>query len=73
MRVPWHLPASIPGLTHRALCLALHSRPAGYLVAIDSYMNVQLSSTEEWSKGAARGTLGDVLIRCNNVLYMRKA
>ena len=43
----------------------------GYLVSVDSYMNLQLASTEEWIDGAFSGNLGEVLIRCNNVLYMR--
>ena len=43
----------------------------GYLVSVDSYMNLQLASTEEWIDSAFSGNLGEVLIRCNNVLYMR--
>jgi small nuclear ribonucleoprotein F len=60
----------------------------GVLVAVDSYMNLQvinghyifffvtdlqLSDTEEYIDGAFAGNLGEVLIRCNNVLYMREA
>jgi small nuclear ribonucleoprotein (snRNP)-like protein len=29
-------------------------------------------STEEWVDGVNRGTLGEVLVRCNNVLYIRQ-
>ncbi|KAG8458005.1 hypothetical protein KFE25_012676 [Diacronema lutheri] len=59
----------------------------GYLVSADSYMNLQLASTEEWIDGQFSGNLGEVLIRkerpraprersrrlrrCNNVLYLR--
>lgn len=43
----------------------------GYLVSVDSYMNLQLASTEEFIDGQSVGELGEVLIRCNNVLYMR--
>ncbi|KAL1925156.1 uncharacterized protein VTP21DRAFT_39 [Calcarisporiella thermophila] len=43
----------------------------GYLVSVDSYMNLQLANTEEFIDGAPAGTLGEVLIRCNNVLYIR--
>ena len=43
----------------------------GYLVSVDSYMNLQLASTEEWIDGQFSGNLGEVLIRCNNVLYLR--
>ncbi|CAH3112187.1 unnamed protein product [Pocillopora meandrina] len=49
----------------------------GYLVSVDGYMNVQcflflqLANTEEFIDGALTGNLGEVLIRCNNVLYVR--
>ena len=36
-------------------------------------MNLQLASTEEYIDGAFAGNLGEVLIRCNNVLYLRGA
>ena len=44
----------------------------GQLVSTDSYMNFQLSETEEWIEGERAGDLGDVMIRCNNVLYIRE-
>ncbi|CAI7795155.1 unnamed protein product [Closterium sp. NIES-53] len=43
----------------------------GYLMSVDAYMNLQLASTEEYIDGQFMGSLGEVLIRCNNVLYMR--
>lgn len=43
----------------------------GFLVSVDSYMNLQLASTEEWINEKFAGNLGEVLIRCNNVLYIR--
>ncbi|MCO5606370.1 hypothetical protein L7F22_060558 [Adiantum nelumboides] len=43
----------------------------GYLVSVDSYMNLQLASTEEFIDGQHTGNLGEILIRCNNVLYLR--
>ncbi len=43
----------------------------GYLVSVDSYFNLQLANTEEFINGESQGSLGEVLIRCNNVLYMR--
>lgn len=43
----------------------------GYLVSTDAYMNLQLANTEEFIDGQFTGNLGEVLIRCNNVLYMR--
>ncbi|KAJ9627630.1 hypothetical protein H2203_002842 [Taxawa tesnikishii (nom. ined.)] len=45
----------------------------GRLVSVDSYMNVQLSNTEEFIDGKSTGTLGQVLIRCNNVLWISAA
>merc|ERR1712113_1335052 len=43
----------------------------GTLKSIDPYMNLQLLNTEEWVDGSFRGNLGEVFIRCNNVLYIR--
>ncbi|RIA82199.1 putative membrane-associated protein [Glomus cerebriforme] len=43
----------------------------GFLVSVDSYMNLQLANTEEFIDGQSTGALGEVLIRCNNVLYIR--
>ncbi|KPM34696.1 hypothetical protein AK830_g11871 [Neonectria ditissima] len=45
----------------------------GRLVSIDSYMNIQLRDTEEYIDQKMTGTLGQVLIRCNNVLWIRGA
>lgn len=45
----------------------------GVLVSVDSYMNVQLSNTEEYIDRKQTGTLGQVLIRCNNVLWISAA
>ena len=43
----------------------------GFLVATDGYMNFQLANTEEFIDGAPTGNLGEVLVRCNNVLNIR--
>lgn len=43
----------------------------GFLVSVDAYMNLQLASTEEYIDGQLTGNLGEVLIRCNNVLHIR--
>lgn len=43
----------------------------GYLVSVDGYMNLQLANTEEYIDGNCTGNLGEVLVRCNNVLYVR--
>ncbi|KAG8768635.1 hypothetical protein FRC16_006958, partial [Serendipita sp. 398] len=42
----------------------------GYLVSTDAYMNLQLANTEEYQDGKSNGALGEVFIRCNNVLYI---
>ncbi|XP_018575932.1 small nuclear ribonucleoprotein F [Anoplophora glabripennis] len=45
----------------------------GYLVSVDGYMNLQLANTEEYIDGSSTGNLGEVLIRCNNILFIRGA
>jgi len=45
----------------------------GTLIAFDGYMNLQLHNTEEWVDGEMRGNIGESLVRCNNVLYVRDA
>lgn len=45
--------------------------PQGYLVSVDGYMNLQLANTEEFIDGNCTGNLGEILIRCNNVLYIK--
>jgi small nuclear ribonucleoprotein F len=42
----------------------------GKLESADAYMNLQLTDTEEYLDGQFAGRLGEVLIRCNNVLYV---
>jgi small nuclear ribonucleoprotein F len=36
-------------------------------------MNIQLRNTEEFIAGKSKGVLGEVLIRCNNVLWISGA
>ncbi|KAL6859946.1 hypothetical protein ACO1O0_003970 [Amphichorda felina] len=45
----------------------------GKLVSLDSYLNLQLSGTVEYINDKPTGDLGQVLIRCNNVLWIRAA
>ena len=45
----------------------------GKLASSDAYMNLQLEETEEFIDGHFAGALGEVLIRCNNVLYIKAA
>eukprot|EP00523_Entomoneis_sp_CCMP467_P015785 CAMPEP_0168780934 /NCGR_PEP_ID=MMETSP0725-20121227/8377_1 /TAXON_ID=265536 /ORGANISM="Amphiprora sp., Strain CCMP467" /LENGTH=105 /DNA_ID=CAMNT_0008830797 /DNA_START=21 /DNA_END=338 /DNA_ORIENTATION=- len=43
----------------------------GKLQSADAYMNLQLTETQEFLEGKFAGHLGEVLIRCNNVLYIQ--
>ncbi len=45
----------------------------GIMISVDSYMNIQLHDAVEFIDGAAQpGKLSELLIRCNNVLYIRE-
>ncbi|KAJ2770779.1 hypothetical protein IWQ56_002040 [Coemansia nantahalensis] len=45
----------------------------GILTSTDQYMNIQLADAEEFQDGNSLGVLpGDLLVRCNNVLYVRE-
>ncbi|KAI9503041.1 Manganese transporter smf1 [Coemansia spiralis] len=45
----------------------------GLLASTDSYMNIQLINAEEFQDGNSTGELpGELLIRCNNILYIRE-
>ncbi|KAF5298411.1 hypothetical protein FQR65_LT18688 [Abscondita terminalis] len=63
------------GLTGKAVMVKLKwgQEYKGYLVSVDGYMNIQLANTEEYIDGNFTGNLGEVLIRCNNTLYIRGA
>uniref|UniRef100_A0A183C0S0 Sm protein F n=1 Tax=Globodera pallida TaxID=36090 RepID=A0A183C0S0_GLOPA len=43
------------------------------LMSVDGYMNLHLANTEEYIDGTNTGALGEVLIRCNNVLWISAA
>lgn len=60
-------------LAHPLFCPFVFAARSGYLVSVDAYMNLQLASTEEYVDNKLTGTLGEVFIRCNNVLYIRGA
>lgn len=45
----------------------------GVLASVDSYMNVQLAGCEEYFNEEKAGELGDVVIRCNNVMFIKGA
>jgi small nuclear ribonucleoprotein (snRNP)-like protein len=42
----------------------------GFLVSVDQYMNVQLDKAVEYIDEQNKGPLGEILIRCNNILYI---
>ncbi|KAK9471989.1 small nuclear ribonucleoprotein F [Dipodascopsis tothii] len=45
----------------------------GQLVSVDSYMNLQLNKAVEFVDGEDKGSLGEIMIRCNNVLWISEA
>jgi len=71
--VPINPKPFLTGLVNKAIAVKLKwgMEYRGRLVSVDSYMNLQLANTEEWVDGAFAGNLGEILIRCNNVLYVR--
>ena len=44
----------------------------GVLVSFDSHMNFHLRNAEEWEAGNNCGFFDNILLRCNNVLHIRK-
>lgn len=42
----------------------------GVLESYDIYMNVHLKEVEEWVNNDKIGLLNEILIRCNNILYV---
>ncbi|KAJ8007032.1 hypothetical protein DPEC_G00113360 [Dallia pectoralis] len=73
MSLPLNPKPFLNGLTGKPVMVKLKwgMEYKGYLVSVDSYMNMQLANTEEYADGALAGHLGEVLVRCNNVLYIR--
>mmetsp|Transcript_10193 Transcript_10193/g.11103 ORF Transcript_10193/g.11103 Transcript_10193/m.11103 type:complete len:82 (+) Transcript_10193:49-294(+) len=45
----------------------------GRLLSTDDYMNLHIADADEYIEGSMAGHLGEILIRCNNVLYLREA
>ncbi|KAI1805754.1 LSM domain-containing protein [Daldinia bambusicola] len=45
----------------------------GRLVSSDSYMNIQLTNAQEYIDQQFTSDLGQILIRCNNVLWIKAA
>ncbi|SCU97525.1 LAME_0F19966g1_1 [Lachancea meyersii CBS 8951] len=44
----------------------------GVLVSTDNYFNLQLSDAEEFIDSQSKGKIGDIFLRCNNVLWIGK-
>ncbi|KAL6950736.1 mRNA splicing protein smx3 [Hanseniaspora vineae] len=42
----------------------------GILVSTDNYFNIRLTKAEEFIDGKHKGFIGDIFIRCNNVLWI---
>ena len=61
------------GITGKAIMVKLKwgHEYKGYLVSVDTDMNLQLAQTEEFIDGNFTGKIGEVLVRCINVLYVR--
>lgn len=44
----------------------------GILSNYDHYFNVSVTEAEEWHKEQFKGKLSEIIIRCNNVLYIQQ-
>ena len=44
----------------------------GVLVSFDKYMNIQLREAEEIINNEIKGSLGEIIIRCNNILFVKE-
>lgn len=47
-------------------------RYKGILISFDNYMNLQMHQTQEQVRDNYCGDLEEIIIRCNNVLYIRE-
>ncbi|EEB07739.2 Sm snRNP core protein Smf1 [Schizosaccharomyces japonicus yFS275] len=65
----------LQGLTGKPVLIRLKwgQEYKGTLQSIDSYMNLQLMDAEEWIDGESTGQLGEIFIRCNNVLWVSES
>ncbi|TFK00453.1 cytochrome P450 11B, mitochondrial-like [Platysternon megacephalum] len=73
MSLPLNRKPFLNGLTGKPVMVKLKwgMESKGYLVSVDGYVNMPLANTEEYIDGALSGHLGKVLIKCNNVPYIR--
>ncbi|ODV61780.1 mRNA splicing protein SMX3, partial [Ascoidea rubescens DSM 1968] len=42
----------------------------GLLLAVDGYMNLKIDDAYEYINGENKGRIGEIFIRCNNVLFI---
>lgn len=43
----------------------------GTLISFDERMNIHLAETSEYVNGKTEGVMGDIVLRCNNILHIR--
>jgi small nuclear ribonucleoprotein F len=43
----------------------------GVLVSFDTRMNIHLRNAQEFIRGELQAEMGDILIRCNNIMHIR--
>uniref|UniRef100_A0AAZ3PPY4 Sm protein F n=1 Tax=Oncorhynchus tshawytscha TaxID=74940 RepID=A0AAZ3PPY4_ONCTS len=69
MSLPLNPKPFLNGLTGKPVMVKLKwgMEYKGYLVSVDSYMNMQLANTEEYVDGALAGHLGEVLVRISTM------
>jgi small nuclear ribonucleoprotein F len=69
-RIVLHEHCSRVGQRHISIESVVVVRTLGVLVSVDQYMNVQLGHAVEFIDEQNKGPLGEILIRCNNILYI---
>ena len=72
VRLKWGVTytGSSTNVSSRRRCFTGCSLCLGALASVDQYMNVQLGNAVEYIDEQNKGPLGDILIRCNNILYI---
>ena len=64
----------LESLIGKQICIRLKwgNEFIGTAISMDSYMNIHLDKCTEQLEGQESSYLGEVLIRCNNILYIRE-
>ncbi len=68
VRLKWGM--TYKGKYNQIRILIFYFENLGFLVSVDQYMNVQLDKAVEFIDEQNKGPLGEILIRCNNILYI---